>query len=719
MRYLIKTTLICLLSFGVTCGYSQVRRLSRNLNEVRNNLSNASIYKSIQGKISITPQMLQQMQQEWQTPAAQIAGNKIQVQLWQVAYQADPNNNTTTILLQNKISAPIAYQLTSDGISYTIEGIQPQNNLAVIAFGPSLHAQPNLAVKGFPNDGQNNNSIHRYVSDAKNKLINFRTAFRPVSIVYGIYSIIPNQTDFQQVDFVFKNRGMVNCNKCDVMGDIGSFVSDVADGIAKAAKATIDATGDVVNNVGEAILVDGGTYFVQCFGTIATFLQSGELPKLRKLSDYGDAYNIANRTIFSNTLPPIDKIIVTNLMTIDKRQFTVPIKNVNGDVYILMNMGEGFNDPLNFNRNGFIGDVFIHELTHCWQIWHNDALRLCEEGAVNQFKNTVISNQYSYGCTGHNISDSYNTEQQAMIVQFFYDMLFYSPNGIFKDAGHTQSFTCGFEQQWVVQNILNNQPGNIDEQYTATSKFTNENGNKATFNYAGGVVDRTLAYYSNGNAKDGAGYYLPGKQNNSFYYYSLKTNSVTENGGAIRDRYLKEGAEHGNLGWPEINQTGLAGGAFQRFNHGHIYWTPKYGAVVVAGAIFDAWAKQNWEKGALGYPVSEYISNNQNSNKVQTLNRGGIQNFEHGFIELTVLAAMYGQTSNVTTNVHIYTLAEEIAHRNATPNMQVQNPVNNTSSGNTRFNNTKPVLQKPGTVNPGRQRMINPQPLPPKIIRQN
>lgn len=53
-----------------------------------------------------------------------------------------------------------------------------------------------------------------------------------------------------------------------------------------------------------------------------------------------------------------------------------------------------------------------------------------------------------------------------------------------------------------------------------------------------------------------------------------------------------------------------------------IFWTPQTGAHTIYGAIRDAWAKQGWERGPLGYPISdEYQSN--------TFRR---VNFEGGYI---------------------------------------------------------------------------------------
>lgn len=38
---------------------------------------------------------------------------------------------------------------------------------------------------------------------------------------------------------------------------------------------------------------------------------------------------------------------------------------------------------------------------------------------------------------------------------------------------------------------------------------------------------------------------------------------------------------------------------------GSIYWTPQTGAHAIYGAIRDAWAKQGWERGPLGFPMSD------------------------------------------------------------------------------------------------------------------
>jgi len=75
--------------------------------------------------------------------------------------------------------------------------------------------------------------------------------------------------------------------------------------------------------------------------------------------------------------------------------------------------------------------------------------------------------------------------------------------------------------------------------------------------------------------------------------------------GAILDRYAATGWETGGLGFPVTGEVALRGGAFTAFQGGAVYWSPATGAHAVAGPLRDAWARQGWEEGRLGYPVGE------------------------------------------------------------------------------------------------------------------
>ncbi len=78
--------------------------------------------------------------------------------------------------------------------------------------------------------------------------------------------------------------------------------------------------------------------------------------------------------------------------------------------------------------------------------------------------------------------------------------------------------------------------------------------------------------------------------------------------GAIRTKYLALGGPAGFLGYPVTNELPTPDG-IGRFNHfansGSIYWTPSTGAWSIHGAIRAKWASLGWERGVLGYPVTD------------------------------------------------------------------------------------------------------------------
>ena len=76
--------------------------------------------------------------------------------------------------------------------------------------------------------------------------------------------------------------------------------------------------------------------------------------------------------------------------------------------------------------------------------------------------------------------------------------------------------------------------------------------------------------------------------------------------GPIRSAWLNAWSQDGRLGYPTQNERcGLrGGGCFQVFQGGSVYWSPASGGHPVFGAIRDAWGRQGWENGLLGYPVS-------------------------------------------------------------------------------------------------------------------
>lgn len=89
-----------------------------------------------------------------------------------------------------------------------------------------------------------------------------------------------------------------------------------------------------------------------------------------------------------------------------------------------------------------------------------------------------------------------------------------------------------------------------------------------------------------------------------YYTPALGANPIK---GAIGEKWDSTGYEHGTLGYPTGQEyCGLSGnGCLQRFQRGSIYWSPGTGAHWIRGAIRDAWGAVGWEAGRLGYPTSD------------------------------------------------------------------------------------------------------------------
>lgn len=78
-------------------------------------------------------------------------------------------------------------------------------------------------------------------------------------------------------------------------------------------------------------------------------------------------------------------------------------------------------------------------------------------------------------------------------------------------------------------------------------------------------------------------------------YWSPST-GAHEVHGAIRDRWARLGWERGPVGYPMTDELTAPDAS--------IYWTPRTGAHEVYGAIRIGWAAAGWERSSLGYPTS-------------------------------------------------------------------------------------------------------------------
>ncbi len=87
-------------------------------------------------------------------------------------------------------------------------------------------------------------------------------------------------------------------------------------------------------------------------------------------------------------------------------------------------------------------------------------------------------------------------------------------------------------------------------------------------------------------------------------YWSQAT-GAREVRGAIRQRWEALGLENGFLGFPASGENGLGNGAYELFEGGSVYWSPATGAHEVHGEIRDAYGRNGWEAGPLGYPTTD------------------------------------------------------------------------------------------------------------------
>lgn len=119
--------------------------------------------------------------------------------------------------------------------------------------------------------------------------------------------------------------------------------------------------------------------------------------------------------------------------------------------------------------------------------------------------------------------------------------------------------------------------------------------------------------------KKGAGQHFEGGS----IYWSQPT-GAHEVHGDILGKWKKLGWENSFLGFPKTDETATPDGygKFNVFEGGMIYYHPNLGTFAVPNMIVNIWSKQGWEKGKLGYPISDEIIKNNNS----------IQKFEFGAV---------------------------------------------------------------------------------------
>jgi hypothetical protein len=152
-------------------------------------------------------------------------------------------------------------------------------------------------------------------------------------------------------------------------------------------------------------------------GTVA-----GELilPRHRPLQDGEIEFA---RKVFGDTIP-YDRVILSDLVGIGGRPFTLP--GVDGSIIVNIGVRNAYDDPVNdadTDANACKnqpGQLFIHEMTHAWQI-ANGSLEgfLCDAAIETKVGEVTVgqTRMYSYGSADGEWGSDFNMEQQATLVE--------------------------------------------------------------------------------------------------------------------------------------------------------------------------------------------------------------------------------------------------------------------------------------------------------------
>jgi uncharacterized protein with LGFP repeats len=118
--------------------------------------------------------------------------------------------------------------------------------------------------------------------------------------------------------------------------------------------------------------------------------------------------------------------------------------------------------------------------------------------------------------------------------------------------------------------------------------------------------------------------------------------------GAIRGAWASTGYENGYLGYPTTDEVGglRNNGVYQMYQGGAIIWSPATGAHISIGGIRSVWASTGFENGGLGYPTSNEIGGLRNGGVYQNYQRGAIiwSPTTGGFVSMGAIRSLWAST---------------------------------------------------------------------------
>lgn len=107
---------------------------------------------------------------------------------------------------------------------------------------------------------------------------------------------------------------------------------------------------------------------------------------------------------------------------------------------------------------------------------------------------------------------------------------------------------------------------------------------------------------------DGIGKNRVYQDGKTIVYWTPQTPAAAVGGENLK-KYSQIGYEKSVLGYPITSEVKIRdNGTYQRFQKGNMYYTPKYGSKLVYGAIFNKWGELDYEKGSLGYPITDELT---------------------------------------------------------------------------------------------------------------
>lgn len=185
---------------------------------------------------------------------------------------------------------------------------------------------------------------------------------------------------------------------------IGSVILTPSLGLiifAGAELASLIATGDAVP---AAQILSGTLYMLGPVGSLYAIAAEGLATIGRNQRFISDReYSWANDAVFSGTLPPSNRILITDTIGAGNRAFTFPSL-----IGVTVNLGSDYENPM-----VSAPQIFMHELTYAWQI-HNYPGEV--EWVAKGFSAQLFNAPYTYGAAGQPFHE-FNIEQQAQIVQ--------------------------------------------------------------------------------------------------------------------------------------------------------------------------------------------------------------------------------------------------------------------------------------------------------------